>query len=112
MSCRVLLNAWPRCSAAVTFGGGMTIEYGLPPSLGSAWKHFSSIQVWNACASTDAGSYVLGKSFAICEARILRDDDGHGKREVRRLHLLAWRAGRECLSWRPILWPLRTSSRV
>ena len=23
----MLLSAWPRCSAAVTFGGGMTIEY-------------------------------------------------------------------------------------
>ena len=25
MSCSVLFSAWPRCSAAVTFGGGMTI---------------------------------------------------------------------------------------
>ena len=29
MSCSVLFSAWPRCSAPVTFGGGMTMQYGL-----------------------------------------------------------------------------------
>ena len=56
MSCRVVLIAWPRCSAPVTFGGGMTMLYGSPDLAGSAAKHFSSSQTRVASASTAAGS--------------------------------------------------------
>src|SRR5438876_4083550 len=63
MSCKVLFSAWPRCRAAVTLGGGMTIAYGSPGSLGSAWKSRSSIHTRWACGSTDLLSYALGSSL-------------------------------------------------
>src|SRR5436305_2063345 len=36
MSWRVSLIACPRCSAPVTFGGGITMQYGVPGAAGSA----------------------------------------------------------------------------
>src|SRR5687768_15279585 len=55
----VLFSAWPRCSGAVTLGGGMTIAYGLPGSPGSAWKSPAPIHVRYASDSTAAGLYAL-----------------------------------------------------
>jgi hypothetical protein len=37
-SCSVLLSAWPMCSEPVTFGGGITMQYGVPGRVASVWK--------------------------------------------------------------------------
>src|SRR5688572_33481301 len=83
MSWSVLFNAWPRCSAAVTFGGGMTIAYGSPGSVGSAWKSFSSVQTRLACGSTVLGSYALGSSVLMGNLRVdtsgFSNEDGDAK---------------------------------
>src|SRR5439155_18364397 len=62
MSWSVLFSAWPKCRAAVTLGGGMTMAYGSPGSAGSAWNSFSSVQTRLACGSTVLLSYALGSS--------------------------------------------------
>src|SRR5205814_8974406 len=49
----------PRCRAAVTLGGGMTIEKGFPGADGSAWNNFSSFHTRRASSSMLAGSYVF-----------------------------------------------------
>src|SRR4051812_37505473 len=59
MSWMVLFSAWPRCSGAVTLGGGITIAYGSPGSVGSAWYARSSVQTRIASGSTAAGLYAL-----------------------------------------------------
>src|SRR4051794_38857164 len=69
MSCTVLFSAWPRCRAAVTFGGGMTMAYGVPGSVGSAWNERSSSHTRYASDSTAEGSYVLGRSVAMVAVR-------------------------------------------
>src|SRR5437667_6801459 len=68
MSWSVLLIACPRCSAPVTFGGGITMQYGSPGAAGSAWKHPSASHTRYASDSTDAGSYVLASSVFMSQS--------------------------------------------
>ncbi len=57
MSWIVLLSAWPRCSAAVTFGGGMQMENASPGASGSALKASASVHFRPISASFSAGLY-------------------------------------------------------
>src|SRR4051812_36842788 len=65
MSCSVLFSACPRCSAAVTLGGGMTMQYGSPGSVGSAWKARRSFHRRSISVSIDFGSYDFGSSVVV-----------------------------------------------
>ena len=58
-SCIVWLRAWPMCSMPVTFGGGITTEYGVPPSDGSAWKYPFFSHIGYHLASAAFASYLL-----------------------------------------------------
>src|SRR5687768_10945833 len=62
MSWMVLLRTCPSVSTPVTFGGGMTIEYGGFGEFGSATKNLFSSQYWYHRSSTDCGSYALESS--------------------------------------------------
>ena len=44
-------------SEPVTFGGGMTMQYGAAVEVSSAWKRFCSSQARYQRASTPSGSY-------------------------------------------------------
>src|SRR5258708_7839115 len=52
------------CRAPVTFGGGMTMEYGTRPS-GSLWPKFFAAQKASHLACASFGSYALADSVAM-----------------------------------------------
>src|SRR5438552_269471 len=80
MSWSVLLIACPRCSAPVTFGGGITMQYGSPGAAGSAWKHPSASHTRYASDSTDAGLYVLASSVFMSQS-LAASPNRRGNRE-------------------------------
>ena len=61
-SCRLLLSAWPMWSSPVTLGSGIMMAYGRRAGSGTAWNSPWASHSAYRCASTRAGSYVLGIS--------------------------------------------------